>query len=161
MPRCRPISITVLDRPFLRPGSKLWKPTSPLASGFILEAYSLRFFYRRAAYSWPNANRFITRLFATMAQPNKRVHIFTAYLLVVRLSLALPSSARDAPSLSRHPSLLYGAASPDRLALRASVFASPPDFSELPPRIRYPLRAGGQHLVRSGGNDNITEARHS
>ncbi len=83
-----------------------------------------------------------------------------ALLRVVRLSLALPSGfAWDAPSLSRHPND-YGMepASPGRLLFRASAFASAPDISEHPPRIRYPLRAGGQHLVRSGGNGYITEA---
>lgn len=49
-------------------------------------------------------------------------------------------------------------ASPDRLSFRASVFASAPDVSELPPSIRFPRRAGGEHLVRAGGNRHITEA---
>lgn len=98
---------------------------------------------------------------AEKAQPEKQVNTLVALLRVVRLSLALPSRfAWDAPSLSRHPND-YGMepASPGRLLFRASTFASAPDVSEHPPRIRYPLRAGGQHLVRTGGNGYITEAR--
>jgi hypothetical protein len=52
-------------------------------------------------------------------------------------------------------------ASPGRLSFRASAFASAPDVSELPPRIRCPLRAGAHHLVRAGGNYYITEARQT
>nr|CUV27133.1 protein of unknown function [Ralstonia solanacearum] len=90
----------------------------------------------------------------------KRMHTLMGWLRVVRLSPALPGVfARDAPSLSRHP-YCYGMepASPGRLSFRASTFASAPDVSELPPRIRYPLRAGAHHLVRAGGNRYITEA---
>lgn len=87
---------------------------------------------------------FTTLLAAQMAQPEKQVNTSIGWLRVVRLSLALPSSAaRDTPSLSRHPHY-YGmeSASPGRLSFHASTFASVPDVSELPPRIRCPLRAG-------------------
>lgn len=99
-------------------------------------------------------------LVSKKAQPEKQMNPLIALLRVVRLSLALPSGfAWDAPSLSRHPND-YGMepASPGRLLFRASAFASAPDVSEHPPRIRYPLHAGGQHLVRAGGNGYITEA---
>lgn len=76
----------------------------------------------------------------------KRMHTLMVWLRVVRLSLALPGlNAWDAPSLSRRPDY-YGMepASPGRLSFHASAFASVPDVSELPPRIRYPLRAGAR-----------------
>jgi len=75
----------------------------------------------------------------------KRMHTLMVWLRVVRLSLALPGwIAWDAPSLSRPDYYGMEPASPGRLSFHASAFASVPDVSELPPRIRCPLRAGAR-----------------
>lgn len=100
----------------------------------------------------------LASMLAIEAQPKNRC-IFL-HLRVVRLSPALPGRfARDAPSLSHHhPASVWSRPRPADFSFRASAFASAPDVSELPPRIRYPLRAGACHLVRAGGNRYITEA---
>lgn len=102
-----------------------------------------------------------SRMLTPLAQPKKQVHTYTANLRVAGLSPALPSRiARDEPSLSRHPNY-YGMEPPRPADVRSAPLPSPArrTSQNLSPRVRYPLRAGGQHPVRASGNHHyITEA---